>query len=155
MSDIKIPPAGSVKPHEGSFPDDPSSSLSHKLKSLVHELERLTKAMPDSHEDLDKIAKHILEVGKHVKGIVKGSGHEPAEVIHHILNQPLAIIGSTETASLLQAAKNFRKEDPYESDLFKLLSTFHEYPGPTHTLITELEILIGELKELSNNKVKH
>jgi hypothetical protein len=70
-----------------------------------------------------------------------------AEILHNIINQPLSIPGASENVTLLSAAKNYRESDAENSDLHKILLTLHEYPGPTKTLITELEILMTELKK--------
>jgi hypothetical protein len=69
-----------------------------------------------------------------------------AQILQNILNQPLTLSDpSSSNISLLSAAQNFDKNNAYTSDLYKILSTFHDYPGPTQTLITELQILIKDL----------
>lgn len=119
----------------------PHQSLQEHLRFLIQTLHKLIQSMPDSHYDVEKIAQHLLQIGKEIEIAGVENGGNPREAIFHILNQPLFVTGSSRPISLLQAAKEFTKEDVYESDLFKILSTFHEFPGPTHTLITELEIL--------------
>lgn len=125
------------------FPNEP---LQYKLKALVEELRHLIHTMPDSHHEIEKVAKHVLEVGREVAGSEAENGGNPKGVILHILSQPLSIPGSPYPISLLEAAQEFKKEEAYESNFFKILSIFHEFPGPTSTLIAELEILIDELK---------
>jgi hypothetical protein len=128
------------------FSEEFTHSLRDKLIQFGHELRRLVNAMPDSHEEIEKIAKHIQEIDRAVAQLAREHHHDPADIIHHIIHQPLSVPGSPTAVSLLKAAQSFHKENPYESDFFKILSIFHEYPGPTHTLIAELDILIHELK---------
>jgi|GEM_PF-2121624 len=145
MSNLRIPPIGSVKGENSSFPDHSAHQLKEKLKILISEFERLINGMPDSHDELEAVANHVIEAGGYVQNYKQGKGDRPPEVIYHILNQPLTIPGATEATSLLQAAQNFHKEEAYESAFFKILSLFYEYPGPTKTLIKELKIISNEL----------
>lgn len=70
---------------------------------------------------------------------------DAAEILQTIVTQPLNISGATAGVSLLSAARDFKKEEALESDLHKVLLTFHDYPGPTQTLVTELNMLVSDL----------
>jgi hypothetical protein len=70
---------------------------------------------------------------------------DAAQILQNILSQPLSISDTAENVSLLSAAQSFKTQDPLSSDLHNILATFHEYPGPTKTLITELQIMIHDL----------
>lgn len=147
MTDIRIPPTAASPPYH--FPEDHLPRLNQNLKLLINELTHLINGMPDSHDEVEKTAKHLIAISKLIEPLEE---HEPTGALHHILNQPLTIPGSPEPISLLQAALQFNKEEAYQSDLFKILSTFHEYPTTTTTLIAELELLSHEL-DTKNNRL--
>ena len=72
---------------------------------------------------------------------------DSAEILSHILNQPLQIPGIVENISLLQAVHNFNAQQPELSDLSKMLRTFSSNPGPTRALIQELELIAHDLQK--------
>jgi hypothetical protein len=74
--------------------------------------------------------------------MLKENLKDAGEIIQTIITQPLSIPGATENVTLLSAAENYDK-DP--NDLTKILQAFLDYPEPTHTLLTELELLAKDL----------
>ncbi len=71
---------------------------------------------------------------------------DAAEIINNILEQPLNVDGASENVSLLKAATEFNKGDP-DADLYKIIRSFIEHPEGTKSLLTELELLIADLKK--------
>ncbi len=72
--------------------------------------------------------------------------NEAAQIVNNVLEQPLNIEGATPNISLLKAALDFKPDDP-SSDLFKIIHSFIEYPENTKALLTELELLLADLKK--------
>ncbi len=70
---------------------------------------------------------------------------DAAQIVNNILEQPLSIEGASENISLLKAAEQFNKSNP-ESDLYKIIRSFIEHPEGTKALLTELELLLADLK---------
>jgi hypothetical protein len=68
-----------------------------------------------------------------------------AEILAHILSQPLEITGVAENISLLQALQNFSSQQPEHSDLSKMLRTFAVNQEPTLALIQELRLIADDL----------
>ena len=70
---------------------------------------------------------------------------DAAEILTHIFNQPLEIPGAPANISLQEALSSYDPHHPDPSDLLKLLTEFVKYPGPTQTLVQELELLVQDL----------
>lgn len=71
---------------------------------------------------------------------------DAGEIIQTILTQPLSIPGASENVSLLSAVQTYKEENAGNSDLSKIFDTFLQYPDPTHTLLTELELIASDLR---------
>jgi hypothetical protein len=70
---------------------------------------------------------------------------DAAIIVHNILNQPLSIPETDKDITLLSAAISFNESGVPDSYLSQIMQTFIIYPGPTETLIRELELLSEDL----------
>lgn len=70
---------------------------------------------------------------------------DAAEILSYILQQPLDIPGASPGISLLTALNQYDAAHAETSDLQKILQEFVKFPGPTQTLIQELELLAQDL----------
>ncbi len=71
---------------------------------------------------------------------------DAAEIVNNILDQPLDIPNAPSDISLLKAALKFNQNDPND-DLYKVIQSFVDHPENTKALITEMELLIADLKK--------
>jgi hypothetical protein len=78
--------------------------------------------------------------------MLKENLQDAALIVNNILVSPLEIKGATGDVTLIGAATHFRKEEWEDSDLRKILLSFLSYPRPTKMLVTELELLLNDLK---------
>jgi len=78
--------------------------------------------------------------------MLKENLKDAGEIISNILQQPLAITGSTQTVSLIEAAKDYKKNSAFYSDLSHILLSFVEYPESTQNLLTELDLICVDLE---------
>lgn len=69
---------------------------------------------------------------------------DSVEILETILSQPLAV-SEERTTTLIEAAKEFRREDALNSDLRKIVMNFIRYPEPTETMLRELQWLEDSL----------
>ncbi len=70
---------------------------------------------------------------------------DAALIAQNILNQPLSPPKTDEDITLLSAALSFNEMGMPASYLSQVMQTFIVYPGPTETLIGELELLSEDL----------
>ena len=70
---------------------------------------------------------------------------DAALIVQNILNQPLSIPEAEKDITLLSAALSFNENGVPDSYLSQIMQTFIIYPGPTETLIKELELLSEDL----------
>jgi hypothetical protein len=70
---------------------------------------------------------------------------DAAMIVQNILNQPLSIEETDQDITLLSAAIAFNESGVPSSYLSQIMESFIIYPGPTETLIKELEILSDDL----------
>jgi hypothetical protein len=77
--------------------------------------------------------------------MLKEDLQDAAQILRNILTTSLKVKGIDQGISLLQAAEEYTKDSYDTSDLKKILQSFLEYPNPTKTLVTELELLIQDL----------
>lgn len=70
---------------------------------------------------------------------------DAAIIVQNILNDPLSIPTSDKDITLLSAALSFNEHGVPDSYLSQIMQTLIIYPGPTETLIKELELLAEDL----------
>ncbi len=70
---------------------------------------------------------------------------DAAVIVQNILNQPLSMHKSNKDITLLNAAIAFNESGVPSSYLSQIMESFIIYPGPTETLIKELELLSDDL----------
>ena len=70
---------------------------------------------------------------------------DAAIIVQNILNQPLAIPEADKDITLLSSALCFNESGVPSSYLSQIMQTLIIYPGPTETLIRELELLSEDL----------
>lgn len=70
---------------------------------------------------------------------------DAAIIVQNILNQPLSMPEAEKDITLLSAAISFNEQGVPDSYLSQIMETFIIYPGPTETLIRELELLSEDL----------
>ncbi len=70
---------------------------------------------------------------------------DAATIVQNILNQPLSVKETDKDVTRLSAAIAFNESGVPSSCLSQIMQTLIIYPGPTETLIKELEILSEDL----------
>jgi hypothetical protein len=79
--------------------------------------------------------------------VLKEDLNDATQILSNILTQPLAINGLEKPTSLLEAVQEYQANPGPDSNLAKILNTFLDYPEPTRALVTELDLLIEDLKK--------
>jgi len=70
---------------------------------------------------------------------------DAAMIVQNIINQPLSIEETNQDITLLSSAIAFNESGVPSSYLSQIMQNLIIYPGPTETLIKELELLSDDL----------